>query len=117
MALCELLCQPHVSGLPAAHCSVVADPKTPTDIAVAVDRAATEAGDLLLIYYAGHGILDDQGLLHLGVTQSTRTYTAYDSFAFESLRPLLAKSAARKRVLILDCCFRPYGLRSVRPRL
>src|SRR5580692_439984 len=87
------------------HCMLVYDPETAVDLAKPVDQAATEAEDLLLIYYAGHGLLDKRMALHLGVKRSTRRYTRFDSFDYEGMRELLALSQARKKILILDCCF------------
>jgi hypothetical protein len=94
-----------VCGFDGSNCVVVADPREPADVARQIDSVAAEARQLLLVYYAGHGLLDDQGALHLGVAGSTRAFTRFDSFSFEGLRAILAKSVARQRVLILDCCF------------
>ena len=101
----ETLCRRSVGGLHARHCVVLLDPDSTSELAIEIDRVAKGASDLLLVYYAGHGLLDDDGALHLGLTRSTREFTRYDSFPFEGLRRILAKSPARKRVLILDCCF------------
>ena len=99
------MCRRSVVGLHARHCVVLLDPDSTSELAIEIDRVAKGASDLLLVYYAGHGLLDDDGALHLGLTRSTREFTRYDSFPFEGLRRILAKSPARKRVLILDCCF------------
>src|SRR5215472_824780 len=65
--------------------------------------------DLLLLYYSGHGLRDDDGQLYL---------TAVDTQLIEGVRPLRATavgasfvrdvmrdSSSRRQVLVLDCCY------------
>jgi hypothetical protein len=56
--------------LPAGNCQVVADPKGEGAVGAALTRAVREAEDLLLVYYAGHGLLDDDGLLHFALADT-----------------------------------------------
>jgi uncharacterized caspase-like protein len=49
---------------------VVADPKDEVAVGAALTRAVREAEDLLLVYYAGHGLLDDDGLLHFALADT-----------------------------------------------
>ncbi|MER8039231.1 caspase, EACC1-associated type [Streptomyces hydrogenans] len=91
-------------GLPASHCPVVADPRTSSDIVDAVQKAADEAADTLLVYFAGHGSLDDESRFYLtlggSVDKQPWTCTAY-----EWVGKLLSRSRARRRIAIIDSCF------------
>jgi hypothetical protein len=87
------------------HCEV-ADPVSSTaDIGRAISKAAAEASDMLLIYYAGHGLVDDRGRLYLATNATRADAPKYSSLSVDLLREDLGGSAAAARVLILDCCF------------
>ncbi|MFB7532209.1 caspase domain-containing protein [Streptomyces sp. NPDC056178] len=87
------------------HCEV-ADPEGSTaDIGRAINRAAAEASDMLLIYYAGHGLVDDRGRLYLATNATRADAPKYSALGVDLLREDLGGSGAAARVLILDCCF------------
>lgn len=87
------------------HCEV-ADPGGSTaDIGRAISRAAAEASDMLLIYYAGHGLVDDRGRLYLATNATRADAPKYSALGVDLLREDLGGSGAAARVLILDCCF------------
>ncbi|WP_328306734.1 caspase family protein [Streptomyces sp. NBC_00442] len=91
--------------LDAEHCEV-ADPAGSTaDLGRAIGRAAEEATDLLLIYYAGHGLVDDRGRLYLATSATRSQAPKYSALSVDLLREDLGGSGAAARVLILDCCF------------
>ncbi|MEU5109701.1 MULTISPECIES: hypothetical protein [unclassified Streptomyces] len=43
------------------------EPATREAIGAALSRAGREATELLLVYYSGHGLVDDDGMLHLAL--------------------------------------------------
>ena len=45
------------AGVPAENLRVLADPASPLEFGSAVARAAAEATDVLLVHYAGHGLI------------------------------------------------------------
>ncbi|WP_430788784.1 caspase, EACC1-associated type [Actinoplanes sp. G11-F43] len=103
--LADLLSDPRVWGLSPEHVTVVPEPESPGQALDQVRRAATAAGDTLLVYYAGHGLLDDDDnlLLALPGTDVRRPYTA---IRFDDLRAQVrAASRGSARVVILDCCY------------
>ncbi|MGW4369819.1 caspase, EACC1-associated type [Nocardia takedensis] len=83
----------------------ISDPSSPGQIGEAVGRASRSATDVLLVYYAGHGLLDSRGRLHLGLTGSDPGQVIWTALPFDILREELADSRADIRILILDCCF------------
>ncbi|MGW1992693.1 caspase, EACC1-associated type [Embleya sp. NPDC001921] len=105
--LSRLLCDPRHWGLPTGHCTVVGQPASASEVLDALSHAATEARDTLLVYFAGHGLvdhLDDSFHLALPNTRPDRMYTA---LRFDDVRRVLRDPSTRapRKVLILDCCW------------
>ncbi|MFF7756033.1 caspase family protein [Streptomyces sp. NPDC007971] len=87
------------------HCVVVDEPRVPTDFGIPVTEAAGGATDVLLVYYAGHGVVDGQGRLHLAVFHTDPARTSVTALPYDVLREAMVDSRAAVRVLVLDCCF------------
>jgi hypothetical protein len=99
------LTDPETGVFDTDHC-VVADPAASVaELGRAIGGAAAEASDLLLIYYAGHGLVDDRGRLYLAVNQTLASAPKYSGLGVDLLREDVGNSAAAARVLVLDCCF------------
>jgi uncharacterized caspase-like protein len=64
-----------------------------------------ELGDMVLLFYAGHGKLDPSGRLCLA-TAETRAAALYStSIPSAELRSLIGHSRCESIVLLLDCCY------------
>ncbi|MFJ9932234.1 caspase domain-containing protein [Streptomyces virginiae] len=103
--LAKLFRSPLGGSLPARHCTTVLNP---TDISSALDpvhRAASEASNTLVVYFAGHGTRLPDGSLRLAVRNSERGRKQYASVAFNDLRAEVLDSTAVNKVVILDCCY------------
>ena len=87
------------------HCVSVRNPRTPREVFDNFFTAAAEADDVLLVYYAGHGLLDRDGHLHLAVEESDPRQPIGNSVEFEKLKRAIKTSRATLRVMILDCCY------------
>ncbi|MFE5583690.1 caspase family protein [Kitasatospora sp. NPDC056531] len=103
----RVLTDPDVWGLPAEACAVIAQPASVREVLDAVREKARQATDTLLVYYAGHGVVDnysDELYLALPDTDREREYTA---LRFESLRRevLDPQARAQRTVVVLDCCY------------
>jgi predicted restriction endonuclease len=111
-ALQGALCSQDIWGLPPQNCEVVCDPVSSIEMLDAVGKAAQGATDTLLFYFAGHGIADQRGELHLSLceTDPQRIYTAVK---YESVLDLISASRAKRRVIILDCCYSGRALGSM----
>ena len=105
-ALESVLTDPARCGLPPEHVEVVTDPANAAAVGAVLGDAAEAAEDLLLIYYAGHGLIDSQGSLYLGLT-TTRSgvQLRFSALPYEWIRGALHESGASTRVVVLDCCF------------
>jgi hypothetical protein len=111
--LAATISDPELCGIPVANCSIVSDDPhggvtSVHDVIEAVRRASNEVGPdgLLLVYYAGHGLLDsDHGRLHLAVTGSELGEEDAGAVAYESVRRRVWQSKAAHKLVILDCCY------------
>jgi tetratricopeptide (TPR) repeat protein len=102
--LADLLQDPMVWGLPAERCVRLAEPADPTAVLRAIHIAARAAEDTLLVYYAGHGLSDEGGLLlTLPDTVPEEPYTAVEFDAVR--REVLRAPRDTNRIVILDCCY------------
>ncbi|MFF7656411.1 ABC transporter substrate-binding protein [Streptomyces sp. NPDC007983] len=104
-ALAGLLCAPHSWGLAPEHCTVVEDPATAVEVLEAVRTAAEEATDTLLVYFAGHGLVEPRrGELFLGLTGSIQ-HRSYTGLPYGTLRDVVLDGRTGRQVMLLDCCF------------
>ncbi len=60
--------------------------------------------DLLLLYFSGHGVLDDNGQLYLAVQDTERELLSATSIEAPFITSLMDRSISRRQVLVLDCC-------------
>ncbi|WP_425246722.1 caspase, EACC1-associated type [Streptomyces sp. NEAU-NA10] len=94
-----------VWGLPEARCRVIRDPSTPQALLDPVYELGAETTDTLLVYYCGHGLRDsDTADLYLALTDS-RDGAGHTATAYRYVRSALRSSVARRKIVILDCCF------------
>jgi hypothetical protein len=89
------------------RCIQLVDRHTPQEVGVTLADHCRSAEDLLLVYYAGHGLLDELGELFLALHNTDRRpdLLKYTALPFAWIRDAMRNSPARTRVLILDCCF------------
>ncbi len=60
--------------------------------------------DLLLLYFSGHGVLDDQGQLYLAVKDTERELLSGSAIPATFITSEMDRSRSKRQVLILDCC-------------
>ena len=72
-ALAGLLSSPEILGLAASQLTVIDRPASPRAVDEAVRSAADAATDTLIVYFAGHGLIEARtGELHFAVGDSDR---------------------------------------------
>ncbi|WP_052398339.1 caspase, EACC1-associated type [Streptomyces sp. NRRL F-5123] len=105
--LAELLGHPLVWGLPAAHRPLLTQPPNAHTVIDVLEEAAAGATDTLVVYYAGHGLIDHHGDGLVLALPSSRPGRSDTALRFEDVRRTIldARVTARKKVVILDCCF------------
>jgi formylglycine-generating enzyme required for sulfatase activity/uncharacterized caspase-like protein len=60
--------------------------------------------DVLLLYFSGHGVLDDRGQLYLAVKDTERNLLRGSAIGAAFITDEMDRSLSRRQVLILDCC-------------
>ncbi|MEU8901804.1 caspase family protein [Nocardia sp. NPDC048505] len=83
----------------------ILDEEPPHIILERIADIAADATETLIVYYAGHGLLADNGELLLTGPQSTYHHAARNSTRWEALKSCVLKSHAKLKIVILDCCF------------
>jgi hypothetical protein len=104
-ALAGTLTDPVHGILTEEHCAVLRDPASPKSFMQALQTAVDQASDLLLVYYAGHGLrhgFRDQFCLTVEETDPVSPNGS--AVSYEWVRDAFESSRARVRLLILDCC-------------
>ncbi|WP_033400773.1 caspase family protein [Actinokineospora enzanensis] len=92
-------------GLPDEHCVALVDPESTAQVLDAVHAAAEAASDLLVFYFAGHGLLDDRGDLYLALPDADKD-RLYRAVRFDDVRrEIVGAPRVLGKVVILDCCF------------
>ncbi|MEU8680344.1 ABC transporter substrate-binding protein [Streptomyces sp. NPDC048611] len=105
--LTRVFTDPDLWGLPPEHCVALSQPPSAQDVLDTLSGVAQRATDTLVVYYAGHGLLDplsDELYLALPGSDQERLYSA---LPFEWVRRAILdpQIGARHKVVILDCCY------------
>lgn len=66
--------------------------------------AAKKRDDLLLLYFSGHGVLDDQGRLFLALKNTRRELLRGTAIPATFVSDEMDGSNSRRQILVLDCC-------------
>ncbi|GGM66654.1 hypothetical protein GCM10011608_59960 [Micromonospora sonchi] len=105
-SLLTLLKDPELWGLADEHCTVLSNPYVVDDVLEAVHLAATEASEALVVYFAGHGLLDDRSDLYLALRDSDDR-RLHRAVRYDDVRREMVSTARRCRakIMILDCCY------------
>jgi len=72
--------------------------------AIAKFFANRKYDDLLLLYFSGHGVLDDQGQLYFAAKDTERDLLSGTAVPASFVKTEMDRSRSRRQVLILDCC-------------
>lgn len=99
------LTEPRAGVFDRSACVERLNPRSVDTFMQNLTRACLDATDVLLVYYSGHGVLDERGRLHLalGVTDPGRPQG--NAVPFELVKEQVERARARVRVLVVDCCF------------
>src|SRR5574339_299629 len=62
-------------------------------------------GDLLVLYFSGHGVRDQLGALYLAVKNTNHTRLRFTAIRSDNIREAMDQSRSKRQVLILDCCY------------
>ncbi|MEU9447953.1 tetratricopeptide repeat protein [Streptomyces sp. NPDC048277] len=104
--LAELLTEPYYGLVPDSHCTMLLDDGDLRTVGDRLRSAVAEAEDLLLVYYAGHGLVAGRRhTLYLALPDSRWEAPEFNSLEYDKLRDAVLDSPAETKVVVLDCCF------------
>jgi eukaryotic-like serine/threonine-protein kinase len=102
--LAALLRDPYVAGFePVIELVDAGTQQVGREIAHILDRRHRD--DLVLIYYAGHALSDDEGQLHLAMHDTELDLLSPTSISAAFVSAEMDRCKARRQLLILDCRF------------
>ncbi|WP_406229957.1 caspase family protein [Nocardia sp. NBC_01009] len=83
------------------------DPADPAAFGDALVTAATRATDVFVLYYLGHGLIDEDNQLYLATftTSGESTRLGFDAVSYQSIRTAMRRCRATSILVILDCCY------------
>jgi uncharacterized caspase-like protein len=100
------LTDPSYGVVPENHCEVLADEGDIRLIGRRLRLAAAKAEDLLLVYYAGHGLTAGRRHeLYLALRDTEWEEPEFSALEYDKLRSTVLNSPAATKLIILDCCF------------
>jgi len=101
--LAEVLRSPDIGGFDEVI-TLVNEPFATIYPEIAHFFAGKKRDDLLLLYFSGHGVLDDQGRLFLAVKNTRGSLLRGTAIPATFITEEMDGSNSRRQVLILDCC-------------
>ncbi len=99
----ELLDKPEIGGFTEVV-TLLNQPYAVVRKAIARFFSQRMRNDLLLLYFSGHGILDENGLLHLAVQDTERDLLNATAIEASFITGIMDHSMSNRQVLVLDCC-------------
>lgn len=101
--LADVLKDPAIGGFDEVQLLLNEDlPVISKAIARLFSKKSTD--DLLLLYFSGHGMLDERGRLFLAVRQTEREILNATAISAAFVSDEMDRSRSKRQVLILDCC-------------
>ncbi|MFG2130961.1 caspase family protein [Streptomyces sp. NPDC048751] len=101
-----LLCAPDLWGLPPEHCVALFQPDSSRHVAETLREAAEKATDTLIVYYAGHGLVDPHDdEFQLALPDSDAEHIPASTLPYDWVRREILQSRARQKMVVLDCCY------------
>jgi hypothetical protein len=102
-ALESVLTHPEVAGFDDVTV-LIDQPESVVRRAIARFFAEKSRDDLPLLYFSGHGVLDDQGQLYLAMKDTEHNLLSATAIPATLITREMDLSHPRRQVLILDCC-------------
>ncbi|MFD5794836.1 caspase family protein, partial [Streptomyces diastatochromogenes] len=102
-ALAAVLRDPEIAGFDVR--TLVNEPHHRVGEAVAGLFEGRRTDDLVLLYFTGHGLKDEDGRLYLAMRNTRRESPLFTSLPTTQIHQALSDCVSRRKVLILDCCY------------
>jgi glycine betaine/choline ABC-type transport system substrate-binding protein len=101
----EILVDERLCGWPEERVEVLLNQQYRPRVITDLRRWARETTDVLIVYYAGHGIITPEGELCLALTDTVLDDPDVTGLEYRFVRSALIDSPARVKVVVLDCCY------------
>lgn len=102
--LIDVLVDPDIGGFDELN-AMLNRPHDALQKAIAEFGKNCKSDDLLLLYYSGHGLLDDSGNLYLATVDTEHCNPHVLAFPAQWVAEEMSSCPSKKQVLILDCCY------------
>jgi hypothetical protein len=106
VSLRDLLTEQGRGGFKPEHCHLISNPSDVQLLDGHLADVCREAEDVLLVYFSGHGLVDfEERHLYLCVAETDPQKLCFSALPIRRIRAAFQQSAAKIKVLILDCCY------------
>ena len=102
-ALARVLQDPAIGGFEVQ--TLLNEPAHTVTQAVEAFFTDRRRDDLLLLYFSGHGIKDEDGQLYFATAQTRRKLLRSTAVSANFVNDEMRRSRSRRQVLLLDCCY------------
>jgi len=111
-AVADTLTTPGLGGFDKDRCTVLLNASDLTSVGSALADATRSVHDVLLFYYSGYSLLDEDGDLYLTLSGTEYASLYFTAVSFARLAKELASAGAEHTVIILDCSYAGRALRT-----
>jgi hypothetical protein len=101
--LAEVLRAPDIGGFDEVK-TLVNDSDANVRLSLEDFFADKKPDDLLVVYFSGHGVRDEQGMLYLAVNDTRANRLRATAIPAAFITAEMDRTRSRRQVLILDCC-------------
>jgi hypothetical protein len=102
-ALAEVLRDPEIAGFDVTV--LVNEPHHIVGETIGEFYHNRRRDDLVLLYFTGHGLKDDQGRLYLAMTNTKRDGLLFTALSAQQIDDAMESCSSRQKILVLDCCY------------
>ena len=102
-ALARVLEDPGIGGFEVQ--SLLNEPSYKVNEAIEAFFTGRKRDDLLLLYFSGHGVKDEDGQLYFSATNTRRRLLRSTGVSANFVNDVMRYSRSRRQVLLLDCCY------------
>ncbi len=102
-ALARVLSDPAVGSFQAR--TLLNEPSYKVNQAIEAFFAERKRDDLLLLYFSGHGVKDEDGQLYFATTDTRRSLLRSTAVSSGFVNDVMHRSRSRRQVLLIDCCY------------
>ena len=105
-AIEKVLIDPAIADFAQTDMMVLLNPE-PQQMREAIERLFTDRkkDDLVLLYFSGHGVVDDFGRFHLTTARTDKRFLNSTAIPATFVHGLMEWSKSQRQVVILDSCF------------